>query len=345
MDGWSLLDLLKRDASTRQIPVHVISGRRDDRHLSQRLGAVAALQKPASREDLTEAISRVAGIAARRSRRLLVAGGSEADRAAVAELLGDGDVETVAVGSGADAVAAARRAPFDCLVVAPPLPDLTVAGLVRALHSGEEAPVPIIAYGTLSREEAAELEEAAREVVLKQARSPEQLLDEASLFLHRIESALPEEKRAMLRRAHLPDPVLAGKTALIVDDDVRNAFALTSALERHQMRVLYAESGRAALELVRRRPDVVLMDVMMPDLDGLETTRAMRATAEGARVPIVALTAKAMKGDRERCLEAGASDYIAKPIDTEQLLSLLRVWLYDARREAASGGEEARPRA
>jgi HAMP domain-containing protein/signal transduction histidine kinase/DNA-binding response OmpR family regulator len=347
MDGWSLLDLLKRDAATRQIPVHVISGRRDDRRLSVRLGAVAALEKPASREELVEAIARVAGIAARRSRRLLVAAGSEADRIAIAALLGDGDgdgdVETVAVGSGADALAAARRDAFDCLVVAPPLPDLALPALLGALHGEGPHPVPVIVYGTLSAEDAAQLDPAAEDVVLKQVRSPEQLLDETSLFLHRVETALPDDKRAMLRRAHLPDPVLAGKTALVVDDDVRNAFALTSALERHDMRVLYAESGRAALDLVRRRPDVVLMDVMMPDLDGLETMRAMRAMAEGAKVPIIALTAKAMKGDRERCLEAGASDYIAKPVDTEQLLSLLRVWLYDARREAAP--EEARPRA
>jgi signal transduction histidine kinase/DNA-binding response OmpR family regulator/HAMP domain-containing protein len=343
MDGWSLLDLLKRDPHTRQIPVHVITGRRDDKRLSLRLGAVAVLQKPASREDLTDAIGRVAGIAARRSRRLLVVAAGEADRKAIRELVGDGDVESTVVATGAEALAAARGDGFDCLVVEPPLADMSVAALVRALHDEEPHPLPVVVYGRLSREEAAELERTSADVVLKQVSSPEQLLDETALFLHRVEGALPEEKRAMLRRAHLPDPVLAGKTALIVDDDVRNAFALTSALERHEMTVLYAESGSAALDLVRRRPDVVLMDVMMPHLDGLETTRAIRATAEGAKVPIIALTAKAMKGDRERCLEAGASDYIAKPVDVEQLLSLLRVWLFDARRDAAQ--EEVRAQA
>jgi CheY-like chemotaxis protein len=147
----------------------------------------------------------------------------------------------------------------------------------------------------------------------------------------------------MLRRAHDPDPVLEGKTVLIVDDDVRNAFALTSMLERHRMHVLYAESGRAALDLVRRRPDVVLMDVMMPEMDGYETTRALRRTPEGGSLPIIALTAKAMKGDREKCLDAGASDYVPKPVDPEQLLSMLRVWLYDARSDGL--GVDARPSA
>jgi CheY-like chemotaxis protein len=158
-----------------------------------------------------------------------------------------------------------------------------------------------------------------------------------------VETRLPPPKREMLRRAHEPDPVLSGKSVLLVDDDVRNAFALTSALERHRMKVLYAETGAAALELARKRPDVVLMDVMMPEMDGLETMRRLRGTPECSSVPMIAITAKAMKGDREACLQAGASDYLAKPVDTSQLLSLLRVWLYDARSDArAEGGEEAR---
>jgi signal transduction histidine kinase/CheY-like chemotaxis protein/HAMP domain-containing protein len=342
LDGWSVLDLLKRDPQTRQIPVHVITGRRDDRRLAVRLGAVASLEKPATRDELHRAIERVAGIAALKRKRLLVVGGGEAERAAIRELVGDGDVEIVAVGDGASAVAAVRDDRFDCVVVDAALPDMPVAQLVRALHGDGPRPVPVVIHGSLPAAEARELERASGEVVLKLARSPEQLLAETSVFLHRVEGTLPEAKRAMLRRAFQPDPVLAGKTVLVVDDDARNAFAIASALERHDVKIAYAESGRVALELLRGRPDAVLMDVMMPGMDGLEAMRAMRATPEGARVPIIALTAKAMKGDRERCLEAGASDYIAKPVDTDQLLSLLRVWLYDVRPDA---GPREEPRA
>jgi signal transduction histidine kinase/CheY-like chemotaxis protein len=340
MDGWTLLDLLKRNPETRQIPVHIISGRRDERRLSLRLGAVATLQKPASRDDLVEAIDRVARVSARATRRILVAG-APAARAAVTALLGGPDVALSEAGSAAEVLDAARRDAFECLVIAPPVDGAAVPELLRTLEAEHRGRLPVVVHGELPDEERGRA--GAGDVVLKEARTPEQLLEETTLFLHRVESALPDEKRAMLRRAHAPDPVLAGKVALVVDDDARNAFALTSALERHQMRVLYAESAKAALDLARRRPDVVLMDVMMPGMDGLEAIRVLRGTPEGARVPILALTAKAMKGDRERCLQAGASDYIAKPVDTDQLLSLLRVWLYDAR--ARQAPEEARPRA
>jgi CheY-like chemotaxis protein len=201
-----------------------------------------------------------------------------------------------------------------------------------------------VLYGALPAADADAIAASAGGAPVKRASAPEQLLDETALFLHRVATALPDEKQAMLRRAHEPDPVLAGKTVLLVDDDVRNAFALTVALERHEMKVLYADGGRTALELVRRKPDVVLMDVMMPEMDGLEATRTLRRMPEGARVPIIALTAKAMKGDREECLEAGASDYVAKPVDVDQLVSLLRVWLYDARADARPPAE-GRPRA
>ncbi|HET7823778.1 MAG TPA: HAMP domain-containing protein [Anaeromyxobacter sp.] len=343
MDGWSLLDVLKRDARTRQIPVHVITGRRDEQHLSLRLGAVASLQKPATREELHAAIERVAGVAESRVRRLLAVAADDAERGAIRELVADSDVEIVEARTGADAAAAFRAQPFDCVVLDPALPDMTAARLVRELRGDGTQPVPVVLYGRVDPASQTEIARASEEIVLKRASSPEQLLDETSLFLHRVESRLPAPKREMLRRAHEPDPVLSGKTVLLVDDDVRNAFALTSALERHRMRVVYAESGAAALELARRRPDVVLMDVMMPEMDGLEAIRKLRATPECAAVPVIAITAKAMKGDREACLQAGASDYLAKPVDTNQLLSLLRVWLYDARRDAPA--EEARQEA
>ncbi|MDP8923688.1 MAG: response regulator, partial [Chloroflexota bacterium] len=192
--------------------------------------------------------------------------------------------------------------------------------------------VPIIIYTgkELSRREENQLRRLAETIIIKDVKSPERLLDETALFLHRVEARLPEPKRRMLRELHRSDPVLAGKKVLVVDDDMRNIFALTSALERYQMDVQYAENGRDGIEALKARPDtdMVLMDIMMPELDGYETIRQIRALPQFKDLPIIALTAKAMKGDRERCIEAGASDYITKPVDVEQLLSLLRVWLY-----------------
>jgi CheY-like chemotaxis protein len=344
VDGWALLDQLKRDGRTRQIPVQVITGKRDDRHLAARLGAVATLQKPASREDLGEAIARVARVAGSARKRLLVIAPDAAERASIRDLVGAPDVDVEEAATGAEAVEAARRTRFDCVVLHPAAAVGPVATLLAALAEAEPEPAPVVLYGAPSAADV-EIEEIARGGgVVKRAAAPEQLLDEVTLFLHRVASALPDEKQAMLRRAHEPDPVLAGKTVLLVDDDVRNAFALTVALERHHMKVLYADGGRTALELVRRKPDVVLMDVMMPEMDGLETTRALRRLPDGARVPIIALTAKAMKGDREECLAAGASDYVAKPVDVDQLVSLLRVWLYDVHADGAARAE-VRPQA
>ncbi|HEY6099684.1 MAG TPA: ATP-binding protein, partial [Anaeromyxobacter sp.] len=255
MDGWALLDQLKRDAGTRQIPVHVISTRPDEHRLALRLGAVATLRKPATSDELRAAVDRLAGVAARSRKRLLVAAPA-AQRSTILDLIGNGDVESVGVESGAEALEALRSGgPFDCIVLDSSLPEATAAELVRGFR-GAGVNVPVVVYGPLAPAEERLLAAVSDELVLKAARSPEQLLDETALFLHRIEANLPEQKRQMLRRAHNPDPVLEGKTVLVVDDDVRNAFALTSMLERHRMRVVYAESGRAALDLVRKRPDV-----------------------------------------------------------------------------------------
>jgi CheY-like chemotaxis protein len=192
--------------------------------------------------------------------------------------------------------------------------------------------IPIVVYTgrDLSRKEENELKRMADAIIVKDVRSPDRLLDETALFLHRVEENLPEQKRKMLEQLHESDPVLAGKKALIVDDDMRNIYALTSLLERHKMKVVYAESGAEGIKVLRETPDVdvVLMDVMMPEMDGYEAMRRIRAVEEYRNLPMIALTAKAMKGDREKCMEAGASDYITKPIDAQQLVSLLRVWLY-----------------
>jgi CheY-like chemotaxis protein len=332
LDGWKVLDLLKHDPATRHIPVHIISAT-DQRQRALELGAIAHLTKPVERQALAEALDRLTSFAARKLRRLLVVEDDETQRMAIVELIGNGDVETTPVASGTEALAALAAEHYDCVVLDLGLPDMTGVSLIERIRDATaDAPVPIVIYTgkELTRREEAQLRRLAETIIIKDVRSPERLLDETALFLHRVEARLPEPKRRMLRELHRSDPVLTGRKVLIVDDDMRNIFALTSALERYQMDVTYAENGREGIEALKARPetDIVLMDIMMPELDGYETIRQIRATDGFGELPIIALTAKAMRGDRERCIEAGASDYITKPVDVEQLVSLLRVWLY-----------------
>jgi CheY-like chemotaxis protein len=254
------------------------------------------------------------------------------------ELIGSGDVETVAVGTGEEALGKLAEQTFDCMVLDLGLPDMSGFELMEQIRADQEhGQIPIIVYTgrELSEEEETRLKRLTDSIIIKSVRSMEHLLDETALFLHRVEANLPEPKRQMLKQIHQQDPVFNEKKVLIIDDDARNIFALTSVLERHRLKVLYAENGRKGIEVLREHPDVncLLMDVMMPEMDGYETTREIRKMDEFASVPIIALTAKAMKGDREKCIEAGASDYITKPVEPEQLLSLLRVWLYDGKLE------------
>jgi CheY-like chemotaxis protein len=242
-------------------------------------------------------------------------------------------VEITAVATAAEARDRLRTTRFDCMVLDLGLQDTSGFELLEAIRTDESMQtLPIIVYTgkDLSAEEESRLRRYADTIIVKDARSPERLLDETALFLHRIEASLPEQKRRMLEQLHGAESALAGRKVLIVDDDVRNIFALTAVLENAGMEVVFAENGRDALERLDQNPDVgvVLMDVMMPEMDGYETTRRVRAQPALRQLPIIALTAKAMKGDREKCIAAGASDYITKPVDTDQLLSLLRVWLY-----------------
>ncbi len=331
-DGWTVLDRLKHDPTTRHIPVHVISAT-DERHRSMTQGALAHLTKPATQEALDEAFGRIKGFVERRVKTLLVVEDDDRQRDSIIELIGNGDVKTTAAATGHQALELIGQNGYDCMVLDLGLSDMSGFELLDELRRRDILQsLPVIVYTgkELSKREETELRRVAETIIVKDVKSPDRLLDETALFLHRVQENLPEPKRKLLEQLQYSDPALAGKTVLIVDDDIRNIFALTSVLEQYKMNVLYAENGREGIDLLRATPgiDIVLMDVMMPELDGYEATREIRATPEFARLPIIALTAKAMKGDRELCIEAGASDYITKPVDNEQLISLLRVWLY-----------------
>jgi CheY-like chemotaxis protein len=332
IDGWTVLERLKHHPATRHIPVHIVSGI-DKRHRGLRLGAYSYLEKPVSKEALEDAFDRIASFIEKGVKNLLVVEDDENQRKSIVELIGDEDVEITAVGTAQEALDQLGSKQFDCVVLDLGLQGMNGFTLLETIKSHPEMQsLPIIIYTgkELTANEETQLKRYAETIIVKDARSPERLLDETALFLHRVQAQLPETKRRMLEQLHSSDAVFADKRVLVVDDDVRNIFALTSLLEAHGMRVSFAENGKDAIDTLKREPetDVVLMDVMMPELDGYETTRTIRDMPRFRTLPIIALTAKAMKGDREKCIEAGASDYITKPVDSDQLLSLMRVWLY-----------------
>ena len=332
MLGWAVLNQIKQDPRLRHIPVQIVSLDEDRQHGLAR-GAFSFVTKPASSEGLVAALARIKTFATPRRRRLLVVEDNPAEQVSIRELLGSGDLDIDAVDSGAAALAAMKDRLYDCVVLDLRLPDMSgfqVLERMRDESSLRDIPVVVFTGRALSSDEDARLHTLARSVVVKGVESPERLLDETSLFLHRVVSELPPHKQEMIERLHRSDEHLVGKRVLVVDDDVRNIFALSSVLERRGMHVLTATTGREAIETLEETGDtaIVLMDIMMPEMDGYETMRTIRSNPVFARLPIVALTAKAMKGDREKCLEAGASDYLAKPVNTEQLLAVLRMWLH-----------------
>ena len=284
-------------------------------------------------DGLEAAIDRIKEFTVPRTKRLLIVEDNEIERRAIVELLGHHDIEIETAATGAEALASLGARMFDCVVLDLRLPDMTGFELLEKMHDRPnlmDIPVVVFTGRDLSIDEQTRLRSMAKSIVLKDVRSPERLLDETSLFLHRVVTDLPAEKQAMLERLHDSREVLRGRKILVVDDDARNIFALTSVLENNDMQVVSATSGQSAIDIVRSSPElsIVLMDIMMPDMDGYETMREIRKSTEFRTLPIIALTAKAMKGDREKCLDAGASDYIAKPVNTDQLLSLMRVWLF-----------------
>jgi HAMP domain-containing protein/signal transduction histidine kinase/CheY-like chemotaxis protein len=332
MLGWTVLNNLKLDSATRHIPVQMLSVE-EERQRGLSHGAFSYLVKPATTGELEKALDRLQSYVAPRRKRLLIIEDSDRERASIIELLKHDDIEIEGAATGIEALEKLRSRVFECAVVDLRLPDMTGFELLEQLQADTELrDIPIVVFTgkDLSEQEESRLRLVAKSIVLKDVQSPERLFDETSLFLHRVIADLPEDKRKMVERLHGSTEALRGRKVLVVDDDARNIFALTTILENHEMEVLSATNGRQAIGIIERTPDlgVVLMDIMMPEMDGYETMREIRKEPRLRTLPILALTAKAMKGDREKCLEAGASDYIAKPVNTEQLLSLLRVWLY-----------------
>ena len=329
--GLSVLQVLKDDARTRHIPVHVVSGS-DSGEAALHMGAIGFARKPATPEQLRDVFARFEHRFTQKIKHLLLVEDDARQRESMVRLIEDEDIAITPVASGAEALAQLRGTVFDCMIMDLKLPDMQGSELLQEMSQQEIASFPpVIVYTgrSLTRAEEAELSKYSRSIIIKGARSPERLLDEVTLFLHKVESQLSSERQTMLQAVRSRDRVFEGRRILLVDDDVRNIFALTSALEQKGANVEIARNGLEALEKLESVPDIdlVLMDIMMPGMDGLEATRRIRADQRLARLPVIAITAKAMKDDQEQCLAAGANDYLAKPIDLSRLYSLLRVWM------------------
>jgi len=330
LDGWHVLDRLKVDLATRHIPIHIISVDNDP-HPARAQGALGYMTKSETKETLQQAFAQLKDFVGRPVKNLLLVEDDEIQTMSICDLIGNGDVKTTVVGTGKDALAALQADKYDCMVLDLGLPDMSGAQLLEEVkQSAISRTLPIIIYTAreLLEDEAARLEGLAEAILIKDVRSPERLLDETSLLLHRNVSKLPEKQRKMLETLH--QGVLEGKKVLLVDDDIRNIFAMTSLLERFKMKVISAENGKEGIQMLldQHDVDIVLMDIMLPTMDGYTTMRAIREISEFKDLPMIAVTAKAMKGDREKCLAAGASDYICKPVEAEQLRSVLRLWLH-----------------
>ena len=334
LDGWSVMEKLKQNPETRHIPVHFISAYDQDLALDAlKMGAIGYLTKPVIPEDLQTAFEAIEGAISRHLKKLLVVEDDEATRMSICELLNNDDIDMTTVPSGEEALTLLRMSMFDCMVVDLGLGDLSGFELLEKIEHDETiAPLPIIVYTgkDLTKEEEAQLQNHAESVIIKGARSPERLLDEVTLFLHQVTAELPEEQQKKLRMLHDKDHMLNEKFILMVDDDMRNLFALSSLLEEKGLTVEMADNAKDAITKLEGadKIDLVLMDIMMPEMDGHEAIARIRKNPRFSHLPIIALTAKAMKGDRQKCIESGANDYLSKPIDIDKLLSLLRVWLY-----------------
>ena len=329
MAGWTILDRLKHDPATRHIPVHIISGD-ENRRRGIALGAISFLEKAAAKDSLADTFVAIGESTRTRVKKLLVACEDSSRRHAIVEMVAAPHVEITEARSGMEALAAAEQLP-EAIIVHQEMEGMSGLQLAGDLRERGGALTPILVFCTrpVTPEEEERLVSLGRDGIVKAVYSLERLLDETVLLMHRPESSLLPEQRTVLDHVRQTDSALIGKTVLVVDDDVRNIFALTSLLEEHNLNVVHAENGQKGIELLtsKQNVDLVLMDIMMPEMDGYETMRAIRKLHRFRHLPIIALTAKAMKGDRAKCIEAGASDYITKPVDLEQLFAVLRVWV------------------
>ncbi len=332
MDGKGILFRLKDNLGTRHIPVHIISAI-DKTIEPMHMGAVGYLTKPVSMEAMDTVFSRIERVLSKEVKKILVVEDDEVMQQEITTLLGNGIVKTTTAATGAEAKALLEKENFDCIILDLGLPDMKGTELLKELKRENDFYTPVIVHTAreLTTEERKMLDSLADSIVVKNVKSMDKLLDESSLFIHRVAADIPEEKREVIRRLHDREAILENKKILIVDDDMRNVFSLVSILEEKGMNTVVAENGLVALTKLQENPDIdlVLMDIMMPEMDGYEAMREIRKmNSKLASVSIIALTAKAMKGDRTKCIEAGASDYLSKPVDADKLFSMLRVWLY-----------------
>lgn len=332
IDGYTVLDLIKRNPTLRHIPVHMMSAMEESLDV-YRKGAIGFLSKPATSEKLEQALESISSFVSRKVRELLIIEDNKTLGKQIAEIIGKGDVNTVTAETGHDAIQLLKKQHFDCVVLDLGLPDISGFDLLAKMHTElKNSMPPVIVYTgkELTVEENNKLKKYAESIIVKGVKSEDRLLDETALFLHRVVKNMPEQKQEIITSLHSKDATLKGKKVLIVDDDMRNLFALSKVLDEKGMVIREAENGQTALDIVSRESDmdIILMDIMMPVMDGFETMKRIRKVPKLAKLPIIALTAKAMKDDYERCLEAGASDYLSKPIDVERLVSLMNVWLY-----------------
>ena len=332
INGWAVLESLKENPSTRHIPVHFMSAD-DPVPAAFSKGAIGYLTKPVKQEDLAEALNNLESVINKDMKDLLLVEANAIQRIAISKLISDNDVVIREVASGNEAIAALRQKPYDCMVMDLGLPDMSGFDLLKKIEQDQKITLPPIVVYTgkeLTITEENELRKYSESIIIKGVRSEERLLDETSLFLHRMVTKMPEEKRQMISSLHDTDQNLRNKNIMIVDDDMRNVFALSKVLNEKGIKTLKAENGLKALELLAESDDVdlILMDIMMPQMDGFETMRRIRAQGKFTQLPIIALTAKAMQRDKDECIAAGANDYLAKPVDINRLLSMMRVWLY-----------------
>jgi CheY-like chemotaxis protein len=332
LDGWLVMDKLKDNPITRHIPVHFMSAV-DQSMEAKKMGAIGYLLKPVSVEQIGEAFKTIEQFLTKTVKNLLVVVNNEYHQQKILKLVGGENIQIKTATTSASACQYLQNLNYDCIILDMDIEQGSGGKLLEQMQQKKgPCQIPVIVYADrdLTPAEEAILLQCADELPIKSVSSPERLLDEATLFLHQVETNLSDDKRNMLRMVHDKSAILKLKKVLIIDDDIRNAFALATVLEEHDMEIICATNGKQGLALLKENDDVaiILMDIMMPKMDGYETMREIRQQPQYRKMPIIALTAKAMKGDKTKCIEAGANDYISKPVDTNKLLSLMRVWLY-----------------